>query len=54
MATKYWCLARTFPLERRSKPMRGQTIHYLCDEEDNWQPDLADIRSKITLTLGAS
>jgi alanine-synthesizing transaminase len=23
-------------------------LHYLCDEEDGWQPDLADIRSKIT------
>ncbi len=26
----------------------GSPIHYLCDEEDDWQPDLADIRSKIT------
>ena len=23
-------------------------MHYLCDEDDDWQPDLADIRSKIT------
>jgi alanine-synthesizing transaminase len=26
----------------------GTPVHYLCDEEDQWQPDLADIRSKIT------
>ena len=26
----------------------GKPVHYLCDEEADWQPDLADIRSKIT------
>ena len=26
----------------------GKPVHYLCDEEDDWQPDLEDIRSKIT------
>jgi len=26
----------------------GKPVHYLCDEDDEWQPDLADIRSKIT------
>ena len=26
----------------------GKPVHYLCDEEDEWQPVLADIRSKIT------
>ncbi|MEC9134237.1 MAG: pyridoxal phosphate-dependent aminotransferase, partial [Pseudomonadota bacterium] len=26
----------------------GKPIHYLCDEENDWQPDLADLRSKIT------
>jgi len=26
----------------------GKPVHYLCNEEDDWQPDLADIRSKIT------
>ena len=26
----------------------GKPVHYLCDEEDEWQPDLEDIRSKIT------
>ena len=36
-----------FPLERRSK-LAGANPFTTCDEEDNWQPDLADIRSKIT------
>ncbi len=26
----------------------GQPIHYLCDEQSDWYPDLEDIRSKIT------
>ena len=26
----------------------GSPIHYLCDEEKEWAPDLADLRSKIT------
>lgn len=26
----------------------GKPVHYSCDEEDDWQPDIADIRSKIT------
>lgn len=26
----------------------GTPVHYLCDEEDSWQPSAADIRSKIT------
>ena len=26
----------------------GQPVHYLCDEGADWQPDLGDIRSKIT------
>ncbi|HCD26026.1 MAG TPA: aminotransferase [Gammaproteobacteria bacterium] len=26
----------------------GKAVHYLCDEEDDWQPDLQDLRSKIT------
>lgn len=26
----------------------GKAVHYLCDEENEWQPDLADIRAKIT------
>lgn len=26
----------------------GNAVHYLCDEENAWQPDMADIESKIT------
>lgn len=26
----------------------GHAIHYICDEEANWYPDIADIKSKIT------
>lgn len=26
----------------------GEAVHYLCDEEDGWQPSIADIRAKIT------
>ena len=26
----------------------GKPVHYLCNEEDDWQPDIADIESKIT------
>lgn len=26
----------------------GRAVHYRCNEEDNWQPDIEDIASKIT------
>lgn len=26
----------------------GKPVHYLCDESAHWQPDLADLRAKIT------
>ncbi len=26
----------------------GQAVHYLCDEENGWNPDLTDIESRIT------
>lgn len=26
----------------------GKAVHYVCDEENNWYPDLKDIESKIT------
>ena len=26
----------------------GKPVHYLCDENNGWNPDIADIRSKIT------
>ena len=26
----------------------GTAVHYICDEQSDWNPDIADIRSKIT------
>lgn len=26
----------------------GKAVHYICDEQSEWNPDIADIRSKIT------
>jgi alanine-synthesizing transaminase len=26
----------------------GKAVHYICDEESNWYPDIEDIRSKVT------
>lgn len=26
----------------------GRPVHYMCDETDDWQPDLADMESRIT------
>ena len=26
----------------------GKAVHYICDEESDWYPDLADIESKVT------
>ena len=26
----------------------GKAVHYLCDEQADWYPDLDDIKSKIT------
>lgn len=26
----------------------GKAVHYICDEESDWYPDIADMRSKIT------
>jgi alanine-synthesizing transaminase len=26
----------------------GKAVHYVCDEQADWQPDIADIKSKIT------
>jgi alanine-synthesizing transaminase len=38
-----------FPLWSAAVNLCGGTpVHYLCDEDDEWQPDLADIKSKIT------
>ncbi|MES2808364.1 MAG: aminotransferase class I/II-fold pyridoxal phosphate-dependent enzyme, partial [Bacteroidota bacterium] len=26
----------------------GKAVHYVCDEQADWQPDIADIKKKIT------
>ncbi|MDZ5460145.1 pyridoxal phosphate-dependent aminotransferase [Azohydromonas lata] len=31
----------------------GRPVHYICDEQADWTPDLADIRSKITANTKA-
>jgi len=41
--------APDYPLWTASvKLAGGNPVHYLCDEEQDWFPDIADIRSKIT------
>jgi alanine-synthesizing transaminase len=38
-----------YPLWTASTSLSGGTpVHYLCDEANGWQPDLDDIRAKIT------
>ncbi|OQW90119.1 MAG: aminotransferase [Rhodoferax ferrireducens] len=38
-----------YPLWTAATSLSGGTpVHYLCDEANNWMPDLADIRAKIT------
>ncbi|HEV7582781.1 MAG TPA: pyridoxal phosphate-dependent aminotransferase [Mycobacterium sp.] len=38
-----------YPLWTASTSLAGGTpVHYLCDETQAWQPDLADLESKIT------
>jgi alanine-synthesizing transaminase len=38
-----------YPLWTASTSLAGgRPVHYLCDEADGWQPDLDDLRSKIT------
>ena len=38
-----------FPLWSAAVNLCGGTaVHYLCDESNDWQPDLTDLRSKIT------
>ena len=31
----------------------GTAVHYICDEESDWYPDIADIESKVTLKTKA-
>lgn len=41
--------APDYPLWTASATMSGGTVvHYLCDEDNGWQPSLADIESKVT------
>lgn len=41
--------APDYPLWTAAVSLSGASpVHYLCDEENNWEPDIADIRSKIT------
>ncbi|WP_405600801.1 MULTISPECIES: pyridoxal phosphate-dependent aminotransferase [unclassified Pseudoalteromonas] len=41
--------APDYPLWTASvKLSGGNPVHYLCDEEQDWFPDIADIKSKIT------
>ncbi|WP_299577571.1 pyridoxal phosphate-dependent aminotransferase [uncultured Williamsia sp.] len=41
--------APDFPLWTASTTLNGgRAVHYICDEQSDWNPDLDDIRSKIT------
>ena len=41
--------APDYPLWTASVTLSGGTaVHYMCDEQSDWNPDLDDIRSKIT------
>lgn len=41
--------APDYPLWTAMTSLAGGTpVHYVCDEDNGWQPDLEDIRSKVT------
>lgn len=41
--------APDYPLWTASVTLAGGTaVHYVCDEQSEWYPDIADIRSKVT------
>jgi alanine-synthesizing transaminase len=41
--------APDYPLWTAAVTLAGGTpVHYRCDEQSDWYPDLADIRAKIT------
>ncbi|MGN6965973.1 aminotransferase class I/II-fold pyridoxal phosphate-dependent enzyme, partial [Neisseria sp. P0016.S002] len=41
--------APDYPLWTAAATLAGGTVrHYLCDEENNWFPNLADMEAKIT------
>ena len=46
--------APDYPLWTASVALSGGTpVHYLCDEQSDWMPDIADIERKITLRTRA-
>jgi alanine-synthesizing transaminase len=46
--------APDYPLWTGAATLAGGTpIHYICDEESNWYPDIDDIKSKITSSTKA-
>ena len=46
--------APDYPLWTASVSLSGgRPVHYLCDEQSDWYPDIADIRSKITANTRA-
>ena len=48
-ATKSLVPMPDYPLWTASTALvGGKPVHYLCDEENNWYPDIEDIKSKIT------
>ena len=47
--------APDYPLWTASVALSGGTpVHYLCDEQSDWMPDIADIRRKVTPARGPS
>src|SRR5436309_15696100 len=41
--------APDYPLYTAAVALSGGTpVHYLCDEQSGWMPDIADIKKKIT------
>jgi alanine-synthesizing transaminase len=35
-------------VDGRDQPVRRHPVHYMCDEDNGWMPDLDDMRAKIT------
>ena len=48
-ATRSWCPTPDFPLYTAVVGLSGgKPVHYVCDEQAGWLPDIDDIRRKIT------
>ena len=43
---------RIIPLDRIHQPGGGVAVHYLCDEQSDWCPDIDDIKKKYPNTKG--